>query len=196
MDCENIVLEEIHKNGMNTFILAIKNLIPLDDTKIIKKIIENGADNVRPYIEGSNNASYRCMNLSEVQVPSVRQRILRYLDLISEKLRIYTKIDSDYVSDNFVELRKIDDATKLHMDNVVNFPEKDTIKKNIRIFSVIIALNDDYKGGEFYFPLQGVKLRLNAGDVLIFPPYWTHLHETGKLHGTFRYTITAWFCEK
>lgn len=195
MDCENIILNEIHKNGVNTSISIIKNLIPLDDTEVIKNIIENGAQNIRPYIEGSNNASYRCMNLDEVCVPSVRQRISKYLDLISEKLFKYTKLKCDHVSDGYVELRKIDDATKLHMDNVVHFPEKDTTKKNIRMFSVIIALNDDYKGGEFYFPIQGVKLRLNAGDVLIFPPYWTHLHETGKLHGTFRYTITAWLCQ-
>ena len=190
MDCENIVLEEIHKNGMNTFILAIKNLIPLDDTKIIKKIIENGADNVRPYIEGSNNASYRCMNLSEVQVPSVRQRILRYLDLISEKLHIYTKIDSDYVSDNFVELRKIDDATKLHMDNVVNFPEKDTIKKNIRIFSVIIALNDDYKGGEFY--LIDDKVDFSKGDILIFPSNFMYPHKVEPITKGTRYSYISW----
>jgi hypothetical protein len=195
MDCENIILNEIHNNGVNTSISIIKNLIPLDDTEVIKNIIENGAQNIRPFIEGSNNASYRCMNLDEVCVPSVRQRISKYLDLISEKLFKYTKLKCDHVSDSYVELRKIDDATKLHMDNVVHFPEKDTTKKNIRMFSVIIALNDDYKGGEFYFPIQGVKLRLNAGDVLIFPPYWTHLHETGKLHGTFRYTITAWLCQ-
>ena len=195
MDCENIILNEIRNNGVNTSISIIKNLIPLDDTEVIKNIIENGAQNIRPYIEGSNNASYRCMNLDEVCVPSVRQRISKYLDLISEKLFEYTKLKCDHVSDSCVELRKIDDATKLHMDNVVHFPEKDTTKKNIRLFSVIIALNDDYKGGEFYFPIQGVKLRLNAGDVLIFPPYWTHLHETGKLHGTFRYTITAWLCQ-
>ena len=195
MDCENIVLEEIHKNGMNTFIFIIKNFIPLDDTEVIKDIIENGAHSIRPCEKDSDNVSYRCMNLDEVCVPSVRKRISVYLDLISEKMYRYTKIKSGYVDDNLVELRKIDDATKLHMDNVVNIAEDDTTKNNIRMFSVIIALNNDYKGGEIYFPIQGVKLRLNAGDVLIFPPYWTHLHETGKLHGTFRYTITTWLCQ-
>ena len=40
--------------------------------------------------------------------------------------------------------------------------------------SVIIALNDDYEGGEFYFPKQDYKVKLKKGDIICFPPYHTH----------------------
>ena len=59
--------------------------------------------------------------------------------------------------------------------------------------SVIIALNDDYDGGEFYFPIQDYKIKLKKGDIILFPPYWTHPHKVySPLNRTYRYTINSW----
>ena len=62
--------------------------------------------------------------------------------------------------------------------------------------SVIIALNDDYEGGIFHFPHQNFTKKLGKGELIAFPPYWTHLHgvET-PLNNTIRYTINTWLFE-
>lgn len=91
--------------------------------------------------------------------------------------------------------RKIYGPTSCHVDNVFNNIESEDnfTKKELRCLSVVIALNDNYDGGEFYFPLQKQKVKLKKRQCIIFPPYWTHPHYTGTLkNGTFRYTITFW----
>lgn len=40
--------------------------------------------------------------------------------------------------------------------------------KNQRMYTFIMALNDDYDGGETRFPNIGKSYKLNAGDVLLF----------------------------
>ena len=61
--------------------------------------------------------------------------------------------------------------------------------------AVIIALNGDYDGGQFYFPNQDVTIKLKKGQIITFPPFWTHPHATKTLeNNTFRYTINTWLC--
>ena len=40
--------------------------------------------------------------------------------------------------------------------------------KNKRLYTFIIALNDEYEGGETAFPYLNEKYKLNAGDALFF----------------------------
>lgn len=65
------------------------------------------------------------------------------------------------------------------------------------MFSLVIGLNDDYDGGEFYFPNQKFKHKLKKGEIILFPPYWTHPHFTFPLlNRTYRYTINTWLLEE
>jgi predicted 2-oxoglutarate/Fe(II)-dependent dioxygenase YbiX len=86
-------------------------------------------------------------------------------------------------------LRKIYGPTKLHEDGL----KADENQPESRTVSVIIALNSDYDGGEIVFPCQNFKTKLEQGDAIVFPPFWTHPHYTESLNNnTFRYTITTW----
>jgi hypothetical protein len=95
-------------------------------------------------------------------------------------------------------LRKIHGPTRLHKDgiNIEPIENKYIPVKKIRNMSIIICLNDDYEGGEFYFPIQDFRVRLKKGEILAFPPYWTHQHmvET-PTNNTYRYTINTWLYE-
>ena len=63
----------------------------------------------------------------------------------------------------------------------------------IRNMSIIIALNEDYDGGELCFPEQDFTIKLRKGQAVAFPPYWTHPHYTNELkNNTYRYTINTW----
>lgn len=55
---------------------------------------------------------------------------------------------------------------------------------NPRTVTAIIALNDDYEGGETEFPNLGKKFKLNKGDVLLFNNFTDWGYQTPKsLHG-------------
>ena len=96
-------------------------------------------------------------------------------------------------------LRKIYGETRRHMDGVIGYDShKDVIDvTQVRNMAVIIALNDDYEDGEFYFPYQDKKIKLKKYQAIAFPPYWTHPHEvSAPTNGTFRYTINTWLYGK
>ena len=103
-------------------------------------------------------------------------------------------------------LRKIYGKTRNHIDNIsevynsgITFIKNNKMGdyKMVRTASIIFTLNDDYEGGEFKFTYHNVKVKLKKGSVIIFPPFWTHPHETEELlNDTYRYTINTWSCQK
>ena len=56
--------------------------------------------------------------------------------------------------------------------------------KNKRLYTFIIALNDEYEGGETTFPYLNEKYKLNAGDALFFHTLDNYgLDTSDALHG-------------
>lgn len=68
--------------------------------------------------------------------------------------------------------------------------------KFVRALSFIAVLNDDYDGGIFNFPNQNLKFKVKKGDVVLFPPYWTHPHSVTSVgEDQARYTINTCILE-
>jgi predicted 2-oxoglutarate/Fe(II)-dependent dioxygenase YbiX len=61
-----------------------------------------------------------------------------------------------------------------------------------RDITCVVYLNDDYEGGEVYFPFFDITKRPNAGDILMYPGSWQYLHGVNKVVGV-RYAIVIWF---
>jgi hypothetical protein len=54
-------------------------------------------------------------------------------------------------------------------------------------------LNDvEGPGGETEFSFQDVKIRPEAGKLLLFPPFWTHEHRGVTLEQGVKYIATTW----
>ncbi|MDA0225643.1 MAG: 2OG-Fe(II) oxygenase [Proteobacteria bacterium] len=49
-------------------------------------------------------------------------------------------------------------------------------------------------GGETEFPLQDVLVRPAQGKLLLFPPFWTHVHRGVTLQAGVKYIATTWIC--
>ena len=47
-------------------------------------------------------------------------------------------------------------------------------------------------GGETEFLFQGVKVRPQAGKLILFPPFWTHEHRGVELEQGVKYIATTW----
>jgi len=99
--------------------------------------------------------------------------------------------------------RKIYGNTREHSDGLSSTGKPNEIycinesKKNelflVRSITFIFSLNDDYDGGEFNFPYYDISIKLKKGSIIIFPPYWTHRHNTNNLeNNTYRYTVSTW----
>jgi Rps23 Pro-64 3,4-dihydroxylase Tpa1-like proline 4-hydroxylase len=74
---------------------------------------------------------------------------------------------------------------KEHVDGGFNLEVK-------RSVSFIFYLNDNFKGGETYFPRQDVTISPSIGDVLVFPSGYTHPHEAKQITEGTKYSAVIW----
>ena len=189
----------------NIFVIDEPDIITETDCDYFRAIINNNIENnmaISKQWEKGNNVScdtflikdgIRCQSANIATYKELKNKT----NTIFEKLQTYLLDKHGIVSKNNsgYQFRKIYGATRIHKDGVYDTNNK--IELNVtRVASVIICLNDDYEGGEFYFPVQDIKVKLKKGQILVFPPYWTHPHLTMELRNrTYRYTINTWLFE-
>lgn len=61
-----------------------------------------------------------------------------------------------------------------------------------RSLSILLYLNDDYEGGELYFPRQDIKIKPEAGSMIVFPSLGTHPHEALEVTKGTKYVVVTW----
>ena len=176
----------------NSCIFILKNLLQNEEMKFINKVIDEDTPGVEDYSTTCNvKSKYTTFNLISQKNPKIGKIVERVFKKIQSEIFNEITTDPIHVDYEYMQFRKIYGATRRHVDGISD------VSTQGRAFSVIIALNDDYEGGEFEFPHQNVKVKLKAGEAIIFPPYWTHPHSTNDLiDGTSRYTINMWMCYK
>ena len=193
--------KEIIKHNRTTDIFILRNILTTEEADTLRNVIENGPRSREGKVElgdgkeWTQNVSATFFSLAQVNDKEQYNIIKNCLSKISKYMKDMTGLEAYNPTDGCVRLRKIYDATKIHCDGIVHNPSNPCFENNVRVFSTIIALNSDYEGGELCFPNQDVKIKLEAGDAIVFPPYRTHPHYTNALNGTFRYTINTWLCE-
>jgi hypothetical protein len=62
-----------------------------------------------------------------------------------------------------------------------------------RLISTVGYLNDNYEGGEIYFPYLNVKIKPEAGSVVFFPSNYIYVHEVMPISNGIRYAIPQWY---
>lgn len=53
-----------------------------------------------------------------------------------------------------------------------------------RFLAFIVYLNDEFYGGETFFPHHGLSVKPKTGRVVVFPPYWPWVHSAEKVTGS------------
>jgi hypothetical protein len=88
-----------------------------------------------------------------------------------------------YAPLNFVKYSHPNNYFGLHIDHGPSM---------VRTVSAILYLNDDYEGGNLHFPrIDGLNIKPEIGDIIVFPSTYTYKHEsTPLLQGT-KYVVLA-----
>ena len=146
------------------------------------------------YLNGSNVLSYN-ININELCMDNILIKqdisllLTGYVRAIASVINnIRPHVFSNQIPNiSMVQLRRIFGETRHHIDNIT--------PTSIRHLTCIIILNNDYDDGVFSFPSQNLEFKVKQGDVVLFPPFWTHPHKVSCPSNGFRYTINYWYVD-
>ena len=109
--------------------------------------------------------------------PCVDEYINRFSLLNTNKFLVYS-----------VKLKKIEAGSGFHEWHY----ENGSILNSTRAFVIQLYLNDDFDGGETEFLYQNRREEAVAGDVILFPAGYTHVHRGNPPLGGTKYIATSW----
>jgi len=72
-------------------------------------------------------------------------------------------------------------------------PEHQDQGVSSRVLSTVAYLNDDYVGGEIYFPQIDVQIKPEAGSIIFFPSNFVFSHTVKPITKGFRYAVPQWY---
>ena len=65
-----------------------------------------------------------------------------------------------------------------------------------RAVSAICYLNDDYVGGEIEFPLHKIKIKPEAGMLILFPSNYAYQHVAHPIISGTKYALVTWLHDR
>ena len=183
---------EVMIRDIGTKIYIFKDLFSEEQMKILRDGIDTHHCIKEEYSHTHNVLANSCNLKDFTNRNEIENITMNALEYIRDYMSKYFIINS-VINKGVIQYRHIYGKTTLHRDGPIS--DFQLSSKHIRMFSVILGLNDNFKGGELHFPeFDNFSMKIGAGDAIIFPPYWTHVHgTTDLLDGTSRYTINTWF---
>jgi len=165
------------------FVDFINKIIPLIDKKAKKNLaIRSGVDTSVRNVKGCHLNFETPTNLFYWNF--IKKEIERLYGFYKAK---FPKMNSNKI--NQIDLLKYTPGGKydVHIDHYSSFA---------RHLSVIINLNDDYKGGDLVFTDQKnnvvKRLKLKKGSIVFFPSNFMYPHRIEPITKGTRYSIVAW----
>lgn len=163
------------------------------DQDICKQLIDYAEHNENLYEHVTNYEFWnkRIMNHNKMSEPirAVLENINTDVNQVLQSLDIMKKPmypDTLQIVRWFKDLELPPHADREHPDGKPNpFPWRD--------FATVIYLNDNYSGGEIYWPNKNISHSPKTGDLAIFPGTREFLHGVKKVVEGTRYTIGSFF---
>lgn len=126
---------------------------------LCKQIVDFMENNITKAMKKDNMYLLRIDSSNSLDSHIFRE-VTKICHQLHKKYHININKDSGYV------IKKIFSCQQL------NNCENNNDKK----MKIIIGLNDDYDGGDIYYPSLNFASKLKCGQVIAFPPYWTHAY--------------------
>lgn len=181
---------------VNSNIFVVENVIePELCVNLISKLKDSNCTKLT--ISDGNNVE--CFKIDNDTNPKITEFFIKKIIELMDEIVFFKKVPLSGIEN--IEFRKVYGETRLHPDgtcpDLTIHPTRNYHIKKIRSLTIIGVLNDDYEGGEYYFPSQNIKLKLKAGSFIMFPPYWTHPHSVSKIItkpncNKYRYIVSTW----
>lgn len=133
----------------------------------------------------------RYVNCNNIEVLGVQYLMLYKRELIKKLIHIHYDAELPLYSDMLQVVRWLKGyELRPHADNAN--PNGDPHNFPYREFASVIYLNDDYKGGQVYFP-QWEEPKMKPGSVCISPGGLEHMHGVREVTEGVRYTIASFY---
>lgn len=112
--------------------------------------------------------------------------VARYVRMVNASHRNLRNLEIDvYCSEAFLSAWPTGAEAGVHMDNHLGYEYLE--------YSSVLYLNDDYSGGEIFFPDLDFEYKPKAGDLVMFPCNSNeYRHGVKKVLSGSRYTIAMW----
>lgn len=177
---DEIYLSNVAKIGNSIEnIQYIENILSQEDFKIISDFIKN-TENWTDQPWGPKCVRYRHM---PNEIVDILEKVFKF---------VYDKATSHYgVNLDILEVRR-SNILKFEKGFVLN-PHIDTSSAEENHIASIYYINDDYEGGEIYFPDFNLEIKPKPNSVVIFPGNESYLHGVSLVANGERITSSMWF---
>lgn len=142
------------------------------------------------YDQNINNTVWNQRVVFIGQVPELKELGNQFIDLVYNKIKIDFEIQEEIYTDILCFNRwRVGDMQHPHADEANGF--------EWRKFGCVFYLNEEYEGGEIYFPNQNQSIKPKENTLAFFPGDHEFLHGVRPITNGIRYTLsTFWTYDK
>ena len=181
----------------DNFIIRYKGAFSREDCDTIIKHIENFEDNNLLFYDKEDrhlqdHKTISINNSYEVDLPAsamISHLILpKYKPCVDDYIQRFSILGQSKFTIYDIKLKKVPQGGGFHAWHY----ENGSMISASRMFVIQLYLNDGFEGGETEFLYQNLREEAVAGDVVIFPAGYTHVHRGNPPIGGTKYTATSW----
>ena len=157
-----------------------------DDRKHPSTVGQVGNERVDPRRTGTILYLHDTMDDWKDVVVQTHAAVAKAVNAYAKDFMLLAKmLSSEYVGCRYPRIERVSPGQSFdwHADNASNVTSE-------RILACLLYLSDVTEDGYTEFAHQGLKVRPEAGKVVVFPPYWTHLHRGVSPAKTTKYTMS------
>lgn len=181
-------------NKEPNLILIIENFLNQDELNFLLQYSQDSQE-----LYDSHQSSYkfwnkRCIYFHSISNKKVQNLVFESTTKMRDIIKSNNIICTDFLYAEYPQFVKWESGWQLtpHCDNC----EPDGITPNAtpwRSHGGVIYLNDDFEGGEIFYPKLNKEIRPKAGMMVIHPAGLPYLHGIKKITQGVRHTISVFF---
>lgn len=168
------------RDFMNDLIKVVPGFMSAEDAELITQYAKNIDTEFSEYGNGEQEFTFHSSFKDD-----------NILDLINDYSIDVLKFVKQNYGGEFLDY----DKTKTHIAKFASgygmHEHFDSTKPND--IATLIYINNDYSGGEIYFPYYKIVIKPNPGDLVCFPDTPDFVHGVKPILSGNRYTIPRWF---
>lgn len=175
-------------------IKTIKNVITPEDANLI---IEYMNRNIKSFSPTPGWKRFTKMFGYDNTHQHMSKLVIEGLDDIGGLVKAYTQkvidiLENEY-EDTGVLLTSLWFAKQINGGEIKGHTDIDDGLNDHFVYSAVLYLNTVQDGGELDFPMLGISIKPEFGDLIIFPSHGDNMFHEVKRIGEDRYTLPMWF---